>query len=142
MTRQPRHATVVALYRQGRWHGVMLEGPSGSGKSDLALRLIRQCGAALVTDDRALVFPSGGQLYASAPAAIAGMMEMRGLGIVPRPFLSPVRIRLRVEAAQTEPERLPEPRTTDIEGVSVPTLSLCLPRPATPHMIAVAVETL
>jgi len=74
------HATCVAL--KGR--GVLIMGESGAGKSDLALRLIHQ-GAHLVADDRVALGLARGRLIARAPAAIAGLLEVRGLGIVKLP---------------------------------------------------------
>ena len=71
------HATSVAA--GGR--AVLLVGPAGSGKSDLALRLIDR-GFTLVSDDRTLLRKEGGRLIASAPATIAGKIEIRGLGIL------------------------------------------------------------
>ena len=74
------HATAVALDGQA----VLLLGPSGSGKSDLALRLVA-AGWRLVADDRVVVTPNGDHLFASAPPRLTGLMEVRGVGIVPEP---------------------------------------------------------
>src|SRR5437588_5560986 len=71
------HGTAVAI--DGR--GVLLRGPSGSGKSDLALRLI-DAGARLVADDQTELRRDGDAIIARAPPTIAGMIEVRGLGIV------------------------------------------------------------
>lgn len=71
------HATAVSV--DGR--GVILRGPSGSGKSDLAIRLINE-GALLVADDQTVLFIEGGRLMAQPPGEIAGKMEVRGVGIV------------------------------------------------------------
>ncbi len=71
------HATTVAI--EGA--GVMLRGPSGSGKSDLALRLVHE-GAQLVSDDQTMLFVEDGRLMAQAPPEISGKMEVRGVGIV------------------------------------------------------------
>jgi hypothetical protein len=71
------HATTVSL--DGR--GVILRGPSGSGKSDLALRLINE-GALLVADDQTVLFVESGRMMAQPPAEIAGKMEVRGVGVV------------------------------------------------------------
>ena len=98
------HATCVALGS----HGVLLLGPSGSGKSDLALRLIDD-GARLVADDRTLLFTKNGALHAKAPASIKGLLEIRGLGIVKLPVRANVRIALVVRLGR-EGARLPAPR--------------------------------
>jgi HPr Serine kinase C-terminal domain len=71
------HGTVVAI----DGGGVLLRGPSGRGKSDLALRLI-DAGARLVADDQVLLQRSGMQVLARAPAVLAGLLEIRGVGIV------------------------------------------------------------
>src|SRR3954466_2404822 len=71
------HASTVAS--EGR--AVLITGPSGSGKSDLALRLLDR-GFTLVSDDQTLVRRTGDRLIASAPAALAGKLEIRGIGIV------------------------------------------------------------
>jgi serine kinase of HPr protein (carbohydrate metabolism regulator) len=102
------HASCIAL--GGR--GVLLLGPSGSGKSDLALRLIDE-GAKLVADDRTILFVKDGVLQAKAPASIRGMLEIRGLGIVALPVRSRVKsvkialaVRLGHEGARLPASRL------------------------------------
>jgi hypothetical protein len=91
------HATCVRLERAARAFdapsgaGVLLLGKSGSGKSDLALRLIGR-GARLVADDRTELRCERGRLVARAPAKIAGLIELRGVGIVamPRALSAPI----------------------------------------------------
>ena len=83
------HGTCVALGASG----VVLRGPPGSGKSDLALRLI-DGGARLVADDRIELDAAAGGLFASAPAAIKGLLEVRGLGAARMPSVEPGRVRL------------------------------------------------
>jgi serine kinase of HPr protein (carbohydrate metabolism regulator) len=97
------HASCVALGRRG----VLLLGPSGAGKSDLALRLM-DGGARLVADDRCELFVRGGKLCARAPGTIAGLIEMRGIGIIALPHAKSVAVAMavRLGAAAT---RLPEP---------------------------------
>ncbi len=122
------HATSVAL-KLGRqpWRAVLLRGPSGAGKSDLALRLIDR-GARLVADDQTHLVRKGRALMASAPEAIAGRMEVRGVGIValPRAQLigrAPVALLVDLVAAN-KIERLPEPAVERVEGLSLPVLAL------------------
>ena len=129
----PIHATVVARPYTDGWRGVMLAGPSGAGKSDLALRLI-QSGFRLVADDYAHVWDSAGRLYATAPDAIAGRIEARGLGILPAPSRIVARVCLVARLGGEPAERLPEPRFETVEGVAVASVDLD-PR----HASAVAV---
>ena len=107
------HASTVAI--DGR--AVMIVGRSGSGKSDLALRLIDR-GAKLVSDDYTLVVRRSGVLFARAPATIAGKMEVRGIGIVDVPHVEEVPVALIVEI-EAEVLRMPERRQRTIAGVEV-----------------------
>jgi len=75
------HGTCVLLAEGG----VLLRGGAGSGKSDLALRLMESGDARLVADDRVILEREShsGRLYASTPAALRGLLEVRGIGIIP-----------------------------------------------------------
>ncbi|MAW98265.1 MAG: aldolase [Sphingomonas sp.] len=113
------HASCVAI--GGR--ALLIAGPSGSGKSDLALRLIDR-GATLVSDDYTHLTRSGERLIASAPDRIAGRIEVRGIGIVALPWIRnvPVALLLRIE---DRPERMP--LSYDIQaiaGVDVPVFAI------------------
>ena len=112
------HASCVAI--GGR--AVLLAGRSGAGKSDLALRLIDR-GAQLVSDDYTELRCHGGQLLAQAPAAIAGKIEVRGIGIVELPAAEGVPVCLHADLA-LPPERLPEPRTVRLAGRDIPSVAL------------------
>jgi hypothetical protein len=94
------HASCVAL----RGQGVLLLGDSGNGKSDLSLRLIHD-GWSLVADDRTVLAVKRGGLAATAPSTIAGLLEVRGLGIVRLPA-RPARLKLAVQLGREGP-RLP-----------------------------------
>ena len=110
------HASCVSI--GGR--AVLIEGLSGSGKSDLALRLIDR-GAALVSDDYTIVRRIDGKLIASAPPNIGGLIEVRGVGLVPMPFETDVPVALIASIAITI-ERLPDLNSTRIvAGVAIPT---------------------
>ncbi len=110
------HATCVDIDGDG----VLLRGPSGSGKSDLALRLI-DGGARLVADDRVELTPAAGGLTASAPSVLKGKIEVRGLGIMTVDAVSASPLRLVVDlVAADEVERLPDPATTEVMGVRLP----------------------
>ncbi len=89
--------------------GVLLLGDSGAGKSDLALRLIDR-GARLVSDDRTNLYVEDGRLHARAPAALAGLIEIRGLGIVALPCEASAQIALAAQLA-TDVPRMPLPQT-------------------------------
>ncbi len=114
------HGTCVAL----DGIGVLLRGPSGSGKSDLALRLI-DGGAALIADDQTRLEVADGRLVASAPEAIAGRLEVRGLGLVPVASAAAAPLGLVVDlVARRAVERLPDPAEAGFLDHSVPLLRL------------------
>jgi len=142
------HATCVALAE----HGVLIMGPPGSGKSDLALRLI-DCGgrglggepvaARLVSDDQTLVMRRGGRLFGSPPETIAGKLEIRGLGIVALPYLSDCILALAVSldpAARIE--RMPGERRFELIGVAIPEVSIDAATPSAPARIRAALRHL
>jgi len=104
--------------------GVLLRGPSGRGKSDLALRLIDR-GARLVADDRVDINEQAGVLTASAPAPIAGRLEIRGVGIISVAAVAAAPLELVVELVELEDvERLPEPRFSSFLGINIPLIRL------------------
>lgn len=110
------HATAVAL--EGL--GILLRGPSGSGKSDLGIRLIDR-GAVLIADDRVDLRRRGDNILASPPNALAGKIEVRGLGVVETVHRGDIPIVAAFNlVAGAEIERLPEPETVDFLGVAVP----------------------
>ena len=114
------HASCVAIDGAG----VLIRGPSGSGKSDLALRLI-DTGAILVCDDYCEVSAVAGRLMAHAPEAISGQLEVRGFGIVRLAHVSSAPINLVVDLGEEKViERMPEQSEAMIEGVSVAHLAL------------------
>jgi serine kinase of HPr protein (carbohydrate metabolism regulator) len=138
---QPLHATAVVRHGPGGWRGVLLRGTPGSGKSDMALRLI-DAGWRLVADDYAHVFASDGRLFACTPDRIAGRIEARGLGIVPLPYHPVARIILLVDCAQTPAERLPDADFETVAGISLPRLTLDV-RPASAVVtLGLAIERL
>jgi serine kinase of HPr protein (carbohydrate metabolism regulator) len=129
------HGTSVA--RDGR--AVLLTGPSGSGKSDLALRLIDR-GFRLVSDDQTILSRAGDRLTASAPTQIRGKMEIRGLGIVEMETDSDVPLALIVELT-SEIERIPaEGRTRRILGHSLPVVRIDAMTASAPAKVALALD--
>ncbi len=104
--------------------GVLLRGPSGSGKSDLALRLI-DGGARLVADDQVEITRDGDVLMARAPRALKGMLEIRGIGVVPACATEAARLRIVVDLVPRDRvERMPAPRRETLLDVDLPALSL------------------
>ena len=114
------HGTSVA------WNGaaLLLRGPPGSGKSDLALRLI-EAGAGLIADDQTRLTVRKGRLYASVPPPIAGLLEIRGVGIVKVAAAPPAPLALVVDLVSYEDlERSPEPAHCVYLGVTLPRICL------------------
>ena len=115
-----RHGTSVVI----AGNGVLLTGPSGSGKSDLAFRLM-ELGAKLVADDQIILWASGGRLFGRSPDTIAGRMEVRGVGIEATPYVRFARICLQVDLIEAnDVKRLPDQRETVIDGVQIQYLRL------------------
>ncbi len=113
------HATTVA--KSGR--AVVITGRSGSGKSDLALRLFDR-GFVLVSDDQTLISRFGDRLIASAPRTISGMLEVRGIGIVEMSTVSDVPVCLVVELADLV-DRMPKAGLTQsIIGIALPLMGI------------------
>jgi serine kinase of HPr protein (carbohydrate metabolism regulator) len=109
--------------------GVLVRGASGSGKSSLILALLaaRPETAWLVADDRVALRAAHGRLVAAVPPSIAGLLEIRGVGIVARPFVSPAVVRLVVDLVPREAApRLPseEEAAAEVLGVHLPRLVL------------------
>lgn len=102
---------------------MLLRGPSGSGKSDLALRLI-DSGAELVADDHVVLVASANTLTASPAPPLRGLLEVRGLGIFRLPFRACVTLALVVELTDEANERLPAPSEFKILGHALPLIRL------------------
>ncbi len=128
------HATCIATGAGG----VLLLGPSGSGKSDLALRLIDR-GAKLVSDDRVALRVENEKLIAATPGALFGKLEVRGVGICEVPAQPEVVVALIVELGD-EGDRLPNGPTTTMEGITLPLLKLAPHRASTPIKIELALS--
>lgn len=133
-----RHAGLVAARLAGRWAGVLIEGPSGSGKSDLALRLM-DGGFRLVADDRTLVWRADARLWGRAPEALTGLIEVRGVGIL---SVEPLAYAEIVMLARLGPaERLPDPAVETLLGGELPCLTLDPFERSAPVKLRRALET-
>jgi serine kinase of HPr protein (carbohydrate metabolism regulator) len=131
------HASCVAT--EGR--AVLIAGPSGSGKSDLALRLLDR-GFTLVSDDRTIVRKDGERLIASAPETIKGKLEIRGVGIVDMDAVSNIPVALVVELT-SDIQRLPDDsRERLILGIRIPLISVDAMTASAPSKVAVALGLL
>lgn len=116
------HASCVSLGGKG----ILILGPSGSGKSDLCLRLIMERGAQLVADDRVDLQNENGRIIASAPKVLAGLLEVRGIGLLQQGCKEKESISLIVKLVESykDVERLPEPIFYEIEGAKISQISL------------------
>jgi serine kinase of HPr protein (carbohydrate metabolism regulator) len=131
------HASTVAI--DGR--AVLITGPSGSGKSDLALRLLDR-GFALVSDDQTIVKKSGTRLTASAPPTIRGKLEIRGVGIVDMDSIDDVPVALVVELT-SDIVRLPDDsRERPVIGIAVPLISVDAMTASAAPKVALALDRL
>lgn len=106
------HASCVSVAGQG----LLILGASGAGKSALALQLMA-LGADLVADDQTLISARNGQLIASAPAQISGMIEARFIGLLNAPTLPETAVSLVLDLDRVETERLPPQRQIALLGV-------------------------
>lgn len=132
------HGTAIALGSEG----ILLRGPSGAGKSDFALRLIDQ-GARLVADDQTELRREGDDIIMSAPATIAGQMEVRGLGIIALPSLASAPLRLVVDLVPSaEIERMPAPRDCGFLGCTIPAIALAPFEASAPAKLRLALQSL
>ena len=129
------HGSTVAI--GGR--AVLITGPSGSGKSDLTLRLVDR-GFSLVSDDQTIVKKDGGRLVASAPPTIAGKLEIRGIGIVDMEQIDNVPIALIVELTG-DIQRMPDDsRERPILGIKLPLITIDAMTASAPSKVVLALD--
>jgi len=115
MTHSLIHASCVALSGKA----ILILGPSGSGKSALALELMAK-GCVLVSDDQTKLHVKDSRLIASAPDSIAGMIEARGMGILAADYAANADIVGVIDLGSLEDQRLPKNRTMTLEGIALP----------------------
>ena len=136
------HATALAF--SGR--GVLLRGPSGSGKSDLALRCLAHRDAAaghffqLIADDQVNLTRAAQKLHATCPLALTGLLEVRGVGIIRVPALDTAPIVLVAElGGEGIVDRMPDfEKMSEYLGLLIPTIRLRAFEASAPHKIAAA----
>jgi HPr kinase/phosphorylase len=121
------HATSVALKVGRMWRAVLLRGPSGAGKSDVALRVI-EAGGRLVADDQTHLAKTGRAVIVTAPPSLAGLIEVRGIGIVKlgrAQLIARAPLALLVDLVSPDHvERMPEPAHEKVLGIDLPRLAL------------------
>jgi HPr kinase/phosphorylase len=141
MTSPTLHASAVLLGARA----VLIRGPSGSGKSKLALALIEAAGAdgrlpfaRLVADDRTHVEAVHGRVVARAPEELAGLIEVRGLGVRRLPYERAGVVDLVVDLAANDADRMPGPEQCEAEiaGIRLPRLPVAPMADALPLVLA------
>lgn len=137
--RLPAYSAPFVSEEGGVGSAVILRGPSGSGKSDLALRLIARHGARLIADDQVALRAPARQVFCEAPAALAGLIEVRGVGLVRLDAHAGAPVALVVDlVARNEVPRLPEADTVMLCNIAVARLRLHAFDDSTPDKIIAA----
>jgi serine kinase of HPr protein (carbohydrate metabolism regulator) len=140
MTAETLHAGLVAIRVRRSWAGVLIRGPSGSGKSSLALRALSQ-GFRLVADDRVIVWRHRGRVFGRAPESLKGLLEVHGVGISTESSVDVCAICLIVDC-QLHPhdiERMPDYEVQSLQGCKIPQLGLWPPDPFAPEKLFKAI---
>ena len=119
MTAKKFHSTSVVIEDLG----LLIRGQSGSGKSDLALRLI-DSGATLISDDLTICKKIGDYLYLYPHSNTKGLLEVREIGIMTVPYVENIKLTLVVELVEEEFERIPAMMSCNILGIKFPKIKL------------------
>ena len=130
------HATTVSIGGLA----VVITGKSGSGKSSLALQLLA-LGARLIADDQTQIEAFGNGIWASRPTTLPSKIEARGIGLLNADMAETGKVALVVDLDDTETERLPPPKTTEIHGEKI-TIWRKVPAPHFPAAIFVYLSNL
>jgi serine kinase of HPr protein (carbohydrate metabolism regulator) len=133
-----RHAGLIATRLGGFWRGVLIEGPAGAGKSDLALRALDQ-GFSLVADDQVLLWTAEGRLFGRAPDPLAGLLEVRGLDVIRLGALPFAEVALLVRCGAAA-DRIPEPGSEVLLGVATPVVEIDPREPSAPAKLSRALS--
>jgi len=131
------HAGLIARRAGGGWRGVLIEGPPGAGKSDLALRCL-EAGFRLVADDRVVLWTSGERLFGRAPPSLRDLLEVNGVQVLGVPALPLAEVALLVRCGAAE--RTPAPAFEDMLGVRVPLIRLDPLQPSAPAKLSRALD--
>lgn len=132
------HATAIKINNKG----VLFLGKSGSGKSDLSLRMIVEHNAKIIADDRVIVENIKEKLIASAPSNLKGLIEVRGIGIINLDCVSQFKIDMVVNLISDKIERLPENRYYSIENLTLPLIELNPFEASAPAKLLIALSLL
>ena len=136
------HAGLIARFEPPFWRGVLITGPSGAGKSDLALRAVA-AGWTLVADDRTVIWATDGRLFGRAADPLAGLLEVRGLGVLATRHRAFATIALVAALGGTGPiERMPDSETERLLGIGVPRVNLAAFEPSAPTKLGHALSHL
>ncbi len=138
---QPQIANIHASCVAAGSRGILLLGPSGQGKSDLALRLIDR-GARLVADDRCDIWFDRDRLWCRPPETLAGKLEVRGIGIVEQPWTAPVPLALAVRLTERYERMPPAGQVEMIAGHALPATLLSAFEASAPIKILLALDRL
>ena len=134
------HATLIEICGCG----VLIEGNSNSGKSDLALRLIDRLQANLVADDVVVISKKNNQLYGQAPENLKGLLEVRFVGIIEIPYKKEHKIDMIVQLSDdiNALERMPKICSKNILGLEIVQIALYAKENSAPEKVLTALKLL
>ncbi|MBE6448761.1 MAG: hypothetical protein E7018_05645 [Alphaproteobacteria bacterium] len=134
------HASCLVVKNKG----LLILGDSGSGKSDLCLRLIMEHGAKLVSDDRTDISIKKQNIYASAPKLLQGLLEVRGVGIIKQNFAKRAKIDavIGLESSLDKIERMPKEDFFEIEGQRLPLYKIFAKEASAPAKVLAIISLL